>query len=94
MNTAIIGPIVEEIPGEPLRFLVHSRTAELKQYLVDLEEFDFNGQCGCDNFEYRFQPMLKKGAPASDQLRCWHIRQSRQFFLELTLREKAAEMCR
>jgi hypothetical protein len=94
MNTAIIGPIVEEIPGELLRFLVHSRTAELKQYLVDLEEFGFNGQCGCYHFGYAMEPRLVRGAAASDQLRCWHIRQARQFFLELALREKAESMCR
>jgi hypothetical protein len=48
---------VLEIEGEPLRFHVASRSGH-DPYLVDLEEYDFNGKCGCQDFEFRREPFL------------------------------------
>ena len=62
-------PIIHIILGEPLRFHVQSKPGS-PQYLVDLEDYGFNGACGCQHFEFRLQPELTRGAEPSDRLRC------------------------
>jgi hypothetical protein len=82
---------VQEIEGEPLRFHVASRSGR-SAYLVDLEEYGFNGKCGCCDFEFRKEPELSRGAEPSDQLRCRHIRSARAYFTDKMLRAVAAAM--
>lgn len=68
---------------EALRFHVESRgkkTAEV--YLVDLQEFDGNGQCGCENFQFRLNPKLDRGDLISADTRCHHIKAARDWFLD------------
>jgi hypothetical protein len=83
---------VREIEGEPLRLLVPSRTHRNAEYLVDLEEYDFNGACVCQDFEMRHQPLLVRGAKPDNQMRCWHILIARTYFLNRELRAAAARM--
>lgn len=69
-----------------MRFTVRSRRAGVPSYLVDLDEYNFNGNCHCEHFRFRLQPQLEEGASASPMLRCWHINVARQLFLEEQLR--------
>ena len=78
-------PIVEPIAGDRSRCFVHSRTEAGVKHLVDLEEFGGNGQCSCANFRFRCQPHLERGAPRSQRLQCWHIRQAKVAFYEYWL---------
>jgi hypothetical protein len=77
MRYRLVLPIV----GEPLRFHVVSRSQAGLRHLVDLEEFGGNGQCSCEDFQFRHQPLLERGAFAADHLRCWHIMEARWFLL-------------
>lgn len=70
---------VEPIQGEPMRFMVASRREGVDPYLVDLEEFGGNGQCGCEHFQFRLQPILERGAKPSPELQCFHIEQARSY---------------
>ena len=78
-------PIVREIEGELMRFHVLSRTRLNDRYLVDLQAFKMNGQCGCDDFIYRHGPLLKGDYRPHDRTRCWHIRQARAWLLQRML---------
>lgn len=78
------------IPGEPLRFLVRSRRPWLAPYVVDLDEYRFNGSCHCEYFYFRLRPLLDCGVAPGPTLRCWHINVARQRFLEDHLRLMAA----
>lgn len=81
-NAESIPIIVTPIAGEPLRFHVNSRTVVDLRYLVDLEEYGFNGFCGCADFDFRKRPLAQGGSKA----RCWHIRQAREFFVDEMLK--------
>lgn len=81
--------MVQPIEGEPLRFFVASRRPGVEHYLVDLEEYNFNGWCPCEDFEFRMKPSLERGAAPAPTLRCWHIKQARRFFCETKMREVA-----
>jgi hypothetical protein len=50
---------VYEIPGEPLRFHVQSRTRADLKHLVDLMELNGRGRCSCEHFEYRSTAIKK-----------------------------------
>jgi hypothetical protein len=53
---------------EAQRFYVQSGTRSL---LVDLEEWEGRGECGCEHFHYKVSPEYKNGNPAD--LSCKHI---------------------
>ena len=55
--------------------------------MVDLEEFEFNGQCSCEDFDYRMRPQLEEGAKPNPALRCWHLEVARHFYLSSKLKE-------
>lgn len=76
---------VEEIQGEPFRFYVISRSQIEHKHLVDLEDYNFNGGCGCDGFKFRCEPELSRGANPSDRFRCWHIKRARSHFVDYVL---------
>ena len=50
---------IRPIEGEPKRFFVESSTPG-EEYLVDIEELDGNGKCGCIQFEKRLEPKVGK----------------------------------
>lgn len=77
-------PRVIPISGEPLRYEVESSEPGKENYLVDLAEFSFNGQCSCEHFDYRLRKILEDGGKGI--LRCKHIILAREFFLETHLR--------
>lgn len=82
--------VVEPIPGEPLRFRVRSRSDPTMTYLVDLEELNFNGQCGCDHFWFQCGKLFRENGCITNELtRCWHIEQARAWFLEAMVRAVA-----
>lgn len=80
------------IPGERLRMLVPSRSQPADPpYLVDLEEHQFNGFCGCRDFETRHAPRIREpGWTPGDATRCHHIRAARNWWLEQQLRQVAS----
>lgn len=82
-KTAVVDPIV----GEPLRFHVQSRTVEDLKYLVDLEEYGFNGFCGCQDFDFRKRMIAQK--MNGERARCWHIERARDFFIDMVLKKMA-----
>ena len=41
------------------------------RYLVDLAEFDGNGWCGCESFQYRHQSQLERST--ATVRRCKHL---------------------
>lgn len=55
-----------EIFDHPLRWWVASHTRRGKQYLVQLDSYDFNGECQCEDFAIRFQQLLARGITAAD----------------------------
>ena len=80
---------IEAIPGEPLRFRVESESGATgaDTYLVDLEEFGGNGQCGCPQFEFRLGKQLKEGKRIGQDTRCKHIRIARVFALDAIIKQ-------
>lgn len=70
---------VQLIAGEPLRFMVASESGE-PPYLVDLGEYNGNGQCACKHFEMRMQPDLERGAAPDEKLECKHIKKAVRAF--------------
>jgi hypothetical protein len=72
------------------RLHVPSRSTD-NLYLVDLDEYDGTGQCGCRDFETRHQPYLN-GSKASEgyspERRCWHLIVAFHWFAEYKRREE------
>ena len=82
---------VRELEG--LRFLAPSRTHRHAEYLVDLDEHELNGQCGCPHFRTRLAPKIRQpGWTPGDETRCWHIMVVRAYFLEKILRAVATAL--
>ena len=79
--------VIEPITGEPLRFHVQSRTVENLKHLVDLEEYNFNGFCGCQDFDFRKRMIAERRN--GERARCWHIEQARDFFINDILKKMA-----
>ena len=73
---------MEPIESEFFRFHVRSRTRNQK-WLVDLEPYGFNGQCGCEAFQFKCQPDLERGMPPSEKRRCDHIKRARTYLAEI-----------
>lgn len=74
-------PDVTPIAGEHHSFEVRSRTGPTP-YRVVLDVYNWNGWCGCQNFEFACQPDLERGAWPNEALRCWHIRRARAYYLD------------
>jgi hypothetical protein len=87
-------PVVTPIEGEVMRLLVRSRTTPGLRYLVDLESYDLNGECGCDHFAFKLRQELEQSPRPRpmDRTRCWHILQARRWILDKFL-AKLAEQC-
>ena len=82
---------VEPQQGEPLRWLVSSESESEQAYLVDLAEYGFNGQCGCQHFAYRLKRKLDQGE-RGPHLECKHIAPARRAFMEMFGPVWAAEL--
>ena len=81
---------VDPVPGEPLRYMVRSRTNPRMKYLVDLAEAGFNGACGCPSWQMLHLPLLKRdrrdGVNPRPKRRCWHIQKALEFHAEISIR--------
>jgi len=80
---------VAPIPGEPGRYYVQSKSRPNVRHIVDLTELGFNGQCCCEQFEYRCHPAFlaeARGAVHPRKHRCEHIRRALEYHGELCLR--------
>jgi hypothetical protein len=75
----------------PLRWFVTSRSRPAVEHLVDLELYDGNGACPCEHFSFALEPMLKRGAPPSDEFRCHHIKEARARLADLLITAKRQE---
>lgn len=69
---------VTPVNGSLLRYTVCSRTTA-SEYNVDLSLHSENGECDCDAFLFRCLPRIRRGSPACENLRCWHIKRARQY---------------
>jgi hypothetical protein len=69
---------VQPVEHERGRYWVQSRTNGGIPYLVDLEEFNGNGWCGCKGFLHYIES-LELGAAPSPDLQCRHIKAVREF---------------
>lgn len=76
-------PIISARAGEGLfRFDARSVSRASLTHLVDLRDYWWNGGCGCEAFQMKYEPELARGAKPSDKLRCSHIKAARSFFLD------------
>lgn len=72
---------VVQIEGELFRFYVRSANGG-GEYLVDIEERKFQGECSCPHYTCRLAPKIAQGERGS-HLRCKHIQAARDFALDL-----------
>ena len=70
-----------------MRWRVTSESETGKEYIVDLTSYWCNGQCSCEDFQYRHEPLLTRGyydkgqdSRSIDLYRCKHIRAVREVF--------------
>jgi len=70
-----------------MRWRVSSETEPGKAYIVDLTSYWHNGQCTCEDFTFRHEPLLSRkyydrGQDSKwiDHYRCKHIRAVREVF--------------
>lgn len=57
-----------ELYDHPLRWHVASHSKRGKTYLVQLDSYDFNGECQCEDFAIRFEALLKRGITAQQAI--------------------------
>jgi hypothetical protein len=71
-----------------LRFLVTSQTeGPIKCYIVQLDAYWCTGQCTCEDFTFRHEPILvRERHNNEDTLRCKHIRAARLAFCSHMIR--------
>jgi hypothetical protein len=66
---------IEQVPQEPLRFYVQSKSSAGAKYIVDKNDFVPNGSCTCDRFtRYGVLGRLERGERLSQHTKCEHIR--------------------
>jgi hypothetical protein len=77
-----------------MRFLIRSRMTPGLGYLVDLESYNLNGECGCGHFEFRLRPLLgmQREPEPSDRTRCWHILRARGWLLDRFMARLSAHL--
>jgi hypothetical protein len=74
--------VVEDIEGEPLRFLVDSRSRVEMKHLVDLEELNGRGRCGCEHFSIRLDK--------EKHLTCDHVKAAQIHLAKKVVRQYSA----
>ena len=72
--------------GAWFRFHVTSQENPDNSYLVDLEENDFTGKCGCRHFECRLQPRINAGEKGR-MVQCKHIIAAKEAWFDLVARK-------
>lgn len=76
-------PLLEVRHFEARRYFVRSAAGSGREHLVDLEENKGLGECGCEDHQFRVQPVyatLADGqAPPDGDISCKHVRAARQF---------------
>lgn len=76
------------IPGEPFRLYVQSSSREGIQFLVELDAFDFNGQCSCEDFALRRIVDVREGKESQ----CKHIRCGERWWAKMMMRRIKQEL--
>lgn len=66
--------------GNALDFLVSSDSRE-GHHLVSLDDFEGNGSCQCEDFNFNRLPLYRLQG-ASDKSRCKHITEARAYLLD------------
>lgn len=84
-------PDVRQDDSEPYSFWVKSSDGR-NEYKVQLHLYNFNGWCGCQNYEFACWPELSRGANPEDRLKCKHIKRARDFYLDKILRESQQQL--
>lgn len=74
-------PITGVRQKEKLTFEVDSRSEALPR-TVNLCDYNFNGSCDCEHFQFNCGPKLAAGWDPSENLRCYHIKRARRWLLE------------
>lgn len=69
----------------PLRWQVKSDSRAGVSFLVDLGANHGFGWCGCEQHQFRVQPMLDKTPPDPAARRCKHIEAARDALAEVTI---------
>lgn len=75
---------------EAFRFLVPSFTDRKKFHLIDLELWDGNGECMCENFQFRIRPQLARGEAPGNWSQCSHIRALATFLMREVVKRTVA----
>lgn len=79
---------VEQMPGEPLVFLVRSASEPGKQHRVELDSYDTNGSCTCIRFSIQCAPKLERGTKGgTPATRCSHIERAYREFGKIMVRK-------
>jgi hypothetical protein len=74
-----------------LRYFVRSRSRPEVEHLVELDKWDGNGACMCENFRFDRLRRLKAGATPCEHTRCWHIERAREWLVDKLIRQLAAK---
>ncbi len=72
-----------------LRYFVKSDSRKA-EHLVELDAYNCNGKCTCEDFRIRREPKLEQRAKPCDGLRCKHIAQARAFLTDDIIKRMAS----
>ena len=75
----LVGGVSEN--GDFLVFYVASSRPEIEPHRVDLQRYNGNGSCDCENFQYKKRPLLEKRAMPAEILECKHIKRAKRYLL-------------
>ena len=79
---------VVQIEGEPFRLYVQSSSRAGVQFLVELDAFDFNGQCSCEDFSMRRIDDVRSGKESQ----CKHLRCAERWWAKMMMRRIKQEL--
>lgn len=82
---------IRDIPGEPLRFQVASRSHPGEWHMVDLAAFNGCGRCDCIRWDTVSWPIIRDTKALLPGKRCRHVRAARERALNLTIARHLAE---
>lgn len=90
-SLAELYPDVREDQDELFSFWVKASDGQ-NEYKVQLHLYNFNGWCGCQNYEFACWPKLTRGANPATELKCKHIRLVRDYYLDKILRDTQTQL--
>jgi len=77
---------IEQVAGEWFRLFVRSDTNPRIMHLVDLTEYEWNGACSCQDFQFHKQKHLEEGL-RDDRFtltyQCKHMNRARFYFTKV-----------